>query len=108
MFVIDVLFFILKIIIFVLIIYGIQYGWDTIKERYTKPKTKYLVNTQLKKYQDIFRDNMYKKTDDELSANKDEIDIDTQEILFNSDEDKQRMNDELMSFMKNETQSYIA
>jgi len=108
MFVIDVLFFILKIIIFVLVIYGIQYGWDTIKERYTKPKTKYLVNTQLKKYQDIFRDNMYKKTDDELSANKDEIDIDTQEILFNSDEDKQRMNDELMSFMKNETQSYIA
>ena len=108
MFVIDVLFFILKIIIFVLIIYGIQYGWDTIKERYTKPKTKYLVNTQLKKYQDIFRDNMYKKTDDELSANKDEIDIDTQEILFNSDEDKQRMNDELMSFMNNETQSFIA
>jgi hypothetical protein len=96
MFVFDVLYFILKIIVFVLIIYGVQYGWDTIKNTYTKPKTKDLVNSQLKKYKEMFGD-VYKETIPDATP--------LPEVLFKTDDDKQQMNEELLEFVNSQTNS---
>lgn len=95
MFIIDLIYFILKIILFILIIYGFQYGWNTIADTYTKPKTKDLVNSQLKKYKDLLG---------EIQTPNGETDIRKPEILFVSDEDKKQMNDDLLSFMNDQTQ----
>jgi hypothetical protein len=95
MFVFDLLYFILKIIVFILIIYGVQYGWDTIKNTYTKPVTKDLVNSQLKKYKEMV-DEIYNHTKEETVP----------EVLFNTDEDKQQMNDDLLSFINTQTNAY--
>ena len=97
MFIIDLIYFILKIILFILIIYGVQYGWNTIADTYTKPKTKDLVNSQLKKYKDLLG---------EIQNPNSETDSHTPEILFESDEDKKQMNDDLLSFMNDQTQLY--
>ena len=97
MFIIDIMYFILKIILFILIIYGVQYGWNTIADTYTKPKTKDLVNSQLKKYKDLFG---------EIQTPNGQTDNRTHEILFESDEDKKQMNDDLLSFMNDQTKLY--
>jgi len=98
MFIIDLIYFSLKIIMFILIIYGVQYGWDTIADTYTKPKTKDLVNSQLKKYKDLLGE--LQNPNDQAFVNR------APEILFESDEDKKQMNDELRIFMNNQTQIY--
>lgn len=94
MFIHDLMYFIFKIILFLFIIYGVQYGWDIITDTYTKPKTKDLVNSQLKKYKDLLGE-MQNSTNQAVP-----------EILFESDEDKQQMNDDLLSFMNDQTQTY--
>lgn len=99
MFIIDLMYFILKIILFILIIYGVQYGWNTIADTYTKPKTKDLVNSQLKKYKDLLG---------EIQNPNSETDSHTPEILFESDEDKKQMNDDLLSFINDQTKLYNA
>ena len=98
MFIIDLIYFIFKIILFILIIYGLQYGWDIITDTYTKPKTKDLVNSQLKKYKDLLGE-MQKPTDQAVYSN-------VPEILFESDADKKQMNDDLLSFMNDQIQLY--
>jgi hypothetical protein len=98
MFIIDLIYFSFKIIMFILIIYGVQYGWDTIADTYTKPKTKDLVNSQLKKYKDLLGEMQI--------PNDQALDNRVPEILFESDEDKKQMNDDLLSFMNDQTQIY--
>ena len=98
MFIIDLIYFSLKIIMFILIIYGVQYGWDTIADMYTKPKTKDLVNSQLKKYKELLGE-LQNPNDQELTKI-------APEILFESDEAKKQMNDDLLSFMNDQTQIY--
>jgi len=98
MFLFDLLFFILKIIVFIAIIFGVQYGWNTIKDMYTKPKTKYLVNSQLKKYKDLVGELYNQPIDDPVSNDN---------VLFETDEAKTQMNDDLLNFMNTETQPYI-
>lgn len=99
MFLLDILLFISKIILFIAIIFGVQYGWNTIKDTYTKPKTKYLVNSQLKKYKDLVGDMYNQNKENEVQHNDD--------ILFETDEDKKQMNDDLLDFINAETKSYI-
>jgi len=98
MFIIDLMYFIFKIIMFILIIYGVQYGWDLMKDTYTKPKTKDLVNSQLKKYKDLLGEIQH--PNDQTVYNK------VPETLFESDEDKKQMNDDLLSFMNDQIQLY--
>jgi len=98
MFLFDVLFFISKIILFITIIFGVKYSWNLIKDTYTTPKTKYLVHSQLKKYKELVSDIYNQNIDDNKK---------TDDILFDSDEDKQIMNDELLEFINAETKSYI-
>ena len=43
----------LKIIIFIVIIYTLQCGFEYLKDTYTKPRVKDLVNTQIKKYKEL-------------------------------------------------------
>ena len=95
--VIDILYFILKIITFIIIIYGAQYAWDIIKDTYTKPKTKDLVNSQLKKYKEMFGD-VYQEPSDELVQS---------ETLFQTEDDKKQMNDELSQFMTGQINSFV-
>lgn len=83
---------------FILIIYGVQYGWDTITDTYTKPKTKDLVNSQLKKYKDLLGE--IQNPNDHVIENH------SQERLFDSEQDKKLMNDDLLSFMNDQTQIY--
>ena len=45
--------FLFKILIFIVIIYTLQSGFEYLKDTYTKPKVKDLVNTQIKKYKEI-------------------------------------------------------
>jgi len=65
---------IVKIIIFIAIIYILQCGFDYMKNTYSKPLVKDLVNTQIKKYKDIVT---------ELNNAKDRIPIeDSMMIVF--------------------------
>jgi len=89
----DVTYFILKIIVFIIIIYGAQYAWDILKDTYTKPKTKYLVNPQLKKYQEMVGDTYNEAGDNKVMQNS----------LFQDEATKQQMCDELSQFMSGQT-----
>jgi len=95
--VIDILYFILKIITFIIIIYGFQYAWDIVKDTYTKPKTKDLVNSQLKKYKEMFGD-VYREPSDDIVHS---------ETLFQTEDDKKQMNDELSQFMTGQVNAFV-
>ena len=93
----PLLYFILKIIVFIIIIYGVQYAWDIVKDTYTKPKTKDLVNSQLKKYKEMFGD-VYQETSEDIVQS---------ETLFQTEDDKQQMNDELSQFMNGQINAFV-
>ena len=77
----------LNIIISIGIIYGMHSCWDFLKNNYTTKKTKDLVNTQIQKY---------KKMIDEIQNQKQ---IGSPNKLFESDQEKKSMNDDLMNFI---------
>ena len=87
--------FLLKILIFILIIYVLQCGFELLKDTYTTPKVKDLVNTQIKKYQNIVSE-----------INQQNIAKTDIENVFNSEIDVDDMNNELLSFMNSQTQQY--
>ena len=94
---VDMIYFILKIIMFIIIIYGGQFAWDIVKDTYTKPKTKDLVNSQLKKYKEMFED----------TYNDVNVVIPLQDILFQDEADKQLMSDELSQFICGQTNTLV-
>lgn len=93
--------FLIKIIIFVAIIYTLQCGFEYLKTTYTKPKVKDLVNTQIQKYKEIVAE-MKNPTENECVEVKDE-NIET----FNEHVNVNDMNNELLSFMNSQTQQYV-
>ena len=93
--------FLIKIIIFVSIIYTLQCGFEYLKTTYTKPKVKDLVNTQIQKYKEIVAE-MKNPTENECVEVKDE-NIET----FNEHVNVNDMNNELLSFMNSQTQQYV-
>jgi len=93
--------FLIKIIIFVSIIYTLQCGFEYLKTTYTKPKVKDLVNTQIQKYKEIVAE-MKNPTENECIEVKDE-NIET----FNEHVNVNDMNNELLSFMNSQTQQYV-
>ena len=93
--------FLLKIIIFVAIIYTLQCGFEYLKTTYTKPKVKDLVNTQIQKYKEIVAE-MKNPTENECVEVKDE-----NTETFNEHVNVNDMNNELLSFMNSQTQQYV-
>jgi len=91
---------IIKIIIFIAIIYMLQCGFDYMKNTYSKPLVKDLVNTQIKKYKDIVT---------ELNNAKDRIPIEdsNDDSIFNEQVNIDDMNTDLLTFMNSQTQQYV-
>lgn len=91
---------IIKIIIFIAIIYILQCGFDYMKNTYSKPLVKDLVNTQIKKYKDIVT---------ELNNAKDRFPIEdsNDDSIFNEQVNIDDMNTELLTFMNSQTQQYV-
>lgn len=90
---------ILKILIFIAIIYMLQCGFEYLKYTYTKPLVKDLVNTQIKKYKDIV--NEINNTKNIVSTE------DSNDDMFNEQINIDDMNTELLTFMNSQTQQYV-
>jgi hypothetical protein len=90
----------LKIIIFIVIIYTLQCGFEYLKDTYTKPRVKDLVNTQIKKYKELVS---------EINNKKEQLPIeDTNgDGIFYDQINVDDMNTELLTFMNSQTQQYI-
>ena len=78
---------ILNIILYILLIYLMQYGWNYLKDTYTTKKTKDVVNTQIKKYKEMF---------EKLQVSKQES------SPFQTEDEKQSMNMELLEYVNQE------
>jgi hypothetical protein len=80
-----------NIIVSIIIILGVHYFWNYLKETYTTKKTRDLVNIQIDKYKKIL---------DNIQNNQIHNKIkDSQKTLFNTDEEKISMSDDLMNFL---------
>lgn len=90
----------LKIIIFIFIIYTLQCGFEYLKDTYSKPRVKDLVNTQIKKYKEIVS---------EIHNKQQRLPIEdtTDEGIFNERINVEDMNTDLLTFMNSQTQQYI-
>ena len=93
--------FLLKIIIFVAIIYTLQCGFEYLKTTYTKPKVKDLVNTQIQKYKEIVAEMNNPVVDDFVEVKDENTE------LFNERVNVNDMNNELLTFMNSQTQQYV-
>ena len=82
---------IINICISILIIIGLQYFWNYLKDNFTKKLTKDLVNTQLDKYKKIITE-------------IEEIKKSSQISIFDSSEEKEKLNDELSEYMNSVTE----
>lgn len=78
----------------------LQCGFDYMKNTYSKPLVKDLVNTQIKKYKDIVT---------ELNNAKDRIPIEdsNDDSIFNEQVNIDDMNTDLLTFMNSQTQQYV-
>ena len=90
---------IIKILIFIGIIYAIQYVIEYLKDRYTKPRVKDLVNTQIKKYKEI----LFEMNENQLTQDN----IETNEDVFNDKTNIDDMNTDLLTFMNSQTQQDV-
>jgi len=79
-----------NIIISIIIILGVHYFWNYLKETYTTKKTRDLVNIQIDKYKKILND---------IQNNENNKMKDSKKTIFETDEEKQSMNDDLMNFL---------
>ena len=91
---------ILKILIFIVIIYMLQCGFEYLKYTYTKPLVKDLVNTQIKKYKNIVNEINNTKN---IVSTEDSND----DGMFNEQINIDDMNTELLTFMNSHTQQYV-
>tara|TARA_B110000285_G_scaffold127297_1_gene143432 strand:- start:994 stop:1302 length:309 start_codon:yes stop_codon:yes gene_type:complete len=90
---------IIKILVFIGIIYAIQYVIEYLKDRYTKPRVKDLVNTQIKKYKEI----LFEMNENQLTQDN----IETNEDVFNDKTNIDDMNTDLLTFMNSQTQQDV-
>jgi hypothetical protein len=87
----DFIYFIFYIIFSILIIYGLHEFWLFLLDTYSTKKTKDLVNIQTNKYVQII---------DDLQNNQNTV---SQDTSFISNEEKQTMNDELQTYLLEQT-----
>ena len=88
----GIVFFLLKIFIFVVIIYTMHQGWEFIKNNYSVPKKKNVFNSEIEKYKQIIQ------TIHEGSPSS----IIDSDVIFENKEVVNSMNDELEEFMREE------
>tara|TARA_B100000902_G_scaffold252757_1_gene239176 strand:- start:816 stop:1091 length:276 start_codon:yes stop_codon:yes gene_type:complete len=88
----DFLYFIFYIIFSILIIYGLHEFWLFLVDTYSTKKTKDLVNIQTNKYVQII---------DDLQNNQNTVSQENKSFISN--EEKQNMNDELQSYLMEQT-----
>lgn len=93
--------FLLKIIIFVAIIYTLQCGFEYLKTTYTKPKVKDLVNTQIQKYKEIVAEMNNPVVNDCVEVKDEKTELFNERVNIND------MNNELLTFMNSQTQQYV-
>jgi len=86
-------------LIFIGIIYAIQYVIEYLKDRYTKPRVKDLVNTQIKKYKEI----LFEMNENQITQDN----IETNEDVFNDKTNIDDMNTDLLTFMNSQTQQDV-
>jgi type III secretory pathway component EscR len=75
--------FLISILLSLCLIISLHYLWDYLKDTYSTTKTKDLVNTQIEKYKMLVNESVSKKDS------------------FLTEEEKQSMNEELMNFANN-------
>ena len=83
----TLLFFIIKIVLFLSIIYFFHSSWNYLKDTYSTKKTKDLVNTQIEKY---------KKIAHEIAIGNKQLDDGGSQFL--NEEEIQDMNNDLTAF----------
>ena len=76
----------------------VQYLWDYFKEKYTVRKTKDLVNFQTKKYREMLQ-SVQESVQESVPAEKTTASIANPNDEYISPEEKERMIQELMSFI---------
>jgi len=79
-----------NIIISIIIILGVHYFWNYLKDTYSTKKTRDLVNIQIDKYKKILND---------IQNNENNKIKDSKKTIFETEEEKQVMNDDLMNFL---------
>lgn len=89
---VNIIYFLLKIILFIGIIYSMHHGWEIIKKKYSVPKKKNIFNSEIEKYKQIIQ------TIQEGSPRQN---IENNEI-FDNEEAVINMNNELAQFMNDE------
>jgi len=88
----DFIYFIFYIFFSILIIYGLHEFWLFLVDTYSTKKTKDLVNIQTNKYVQII---------DDIQNNQNTVSQDNKSFISN--EEKKNMNDELQSFLLEQT-----
>lgn len=69
---------------------GVHYFWNYLKDTYSTKKTRDLVNIQIDKYKKILND---------IQNNENNKIKDSKKTIFETEEEKQVMNDDLMNFL---------
>lgn len=88
----NIIYFLLKIILFIGIIYSMHHGWEIIKRNYSVPKKKHIFNSEIEKYKQIIQT---------IQGGSQQQNTENNEI-FNNEEAVTNMNDELAQFMNDE------
>lgn len=88
----NIIYFLLKIILFVGIIYSMHHGWEIIKKTYSVPKKKNIFNSEIEKYKQIIQT---------IQDGSPQQNIENTEI-FDNEEAVTNMNNELAQFMNDE------
>ena len=88
----NVFYFLLKVILFIGIIYSLHHGWEIIKKTYSIPKKKNVFNSEIEKYKQIIQT---------IQDGYPRHQIDNRE-LFDNEEAMTNMNNELAQFMNDE------
>ena len=93
---VDIVYFLLKIILFIGIIYLMHHIWEIIKKNYSIPKKKNIFNSEIEKYKQIIQ--TIQDGSPQGTAENNEI--------FDNEEAVTNMNNELAQFMNDEINKF--
>lgn len=88
----NIIHFLIKIILFVGIIYSMHQGWEIIKKNYSVPKKKNIFNSEIEKYKQIIQTIQDGSPQQQIESND----------IFDNQEAVTSMNNELAQFMNDE------
>jgi hypothetical protein len=88
----NIIYFLLKIILFIGIIYSMHHGWEIIKKTYSVPKKRNIFNSEIEKYKQIIQTIQEGSPRENIENNE----------IFDNEEAVTNMNNELAQFMNDE------